>query len=422
MLQLTNGLRKARAFGSLSSILPTALVTFLLLQAVPAMAAQTAYRVTAGDVLAITVYGDNGLSGQFPVSGDGTIGYPILGNIAVADRTVGEISEEIGKTLMEHIANLSVAVAVKEYAPVFIMGEVQKPGKYEFRPGMITLELFALSGGLREATTQTDVSGVQLIAAQQEYEDMSLQILSQDIRRVRLEAELGNRAFEYQPSDGAPTRDPVLVRKMVDAERGIYQQRLSVMESQRRNLEEQRANYIDEIEMLEKSTVLRNEQFSLTQMDVNASQGLVTRGAIPEASLRERKKDLLAMNQQLLEAGSFLARAKQNKNEMDRQIDELVSRRQNDAAGELRDVNLDMIRLRNRMMFSVQTMAEIGAAARRVTTLNQTITTEFVLVRPSNGNYVEQVIDEHTVLKSGDLVRVRLRQAALQGTRISSAN
>ena len=174
--------------------------------------------------------------------------------------------------------------------------------------------------------------------------------------------------------------------------------------------------------MLEKSTALRNEQFSLTQMDVNASQGLVTRGAIPEASLRERKKDLLSMNQQVLEAGSFLARAKQNKNEMDRQIEELMSRRQNDAAGELRDVNLDMIRLRNRMTFSVQTMAEIGAAARRVTTLNQTITTEFVLVRPSNGNYVEQVIDEHTELKSGDLVRVRLRQAAAQGARISSAN
>ncbi|MBR7559836.1 polysaccharide biosynthesis/export family protein, partial [Mycobacterium tuberculosis] len=86
------------------------------------------------------VYGDAGLTGIFPVSVDGTIAYPILGNIAVANHTITEIGQTITQSLLQHIPGLSVSVAVKEYAPVFVIGDVQKPGKYEYRPGMIALE------------------------------------------------------------------------------------------------------------------------------------------------------------------------------------------------------------------------------------------------------------------------------------------
>jgi polysaccharide export outer membrane protein len=383
-------------------------IALLQLPALASASDASGYKIATGDVLTITVYGDTGLSGIFPVSVDGTISYPILGNLAVTDKSVAEIGDEIAKDLMTHIANLSVAVAVKEYAPVFIIGDVQKPGKYEFRPGMITLELFALGGGLREATTQTDMSGIQLIAAQQEYEDMSVQLLSQDVRRVRLEAELNDKPFEYSANNDGSARDPVTVQNIIDGERNLYKLRLSVMENQKKNLEDQRQNFIEEIDTLEKSGSLRNEQFALLKLDVDASQGLVTRGAASESTLRERKRELLAMNQQLLEFGSFLARAKQNKNEMERQIQELQSKRQNDAAAELRDISLDTIRLRKKMAYSIQTMAEIGAAARRVTALEKMIKTEFSVVRQKDGEYTEVAIDEHTPIKAGDVIRVQL--------------
>lgn len=371
-------------------------------------AEQTSYKVASGDVLTITVYGDAGLTGTYPVGQDGAIGYPILGNISVEGRTADEIGRLIGDGLKSHIPNLSVAVAIKEYAPVFIMGEVQKPGKYEFRPGMIALELFALGGGLRESQLQTDTSGIQLVAAQQDYDDMSLQLLSDDIKRVRLEAEISDKPFDYPISDKGILRDPATVQRIVDAERRLYQMRLTVMQNDRNSLQDQRQNYVDEISMLEKSTDMRNQQFGLMKMDVDASQGLVARGAASESTLRERQRELLAMNQQLLEAGSFLARAKQNKNEMERRLQELDSKRKSDAAAELQQVNLEMLRIRKKMDYSGQLMAEISAAARRVTDKANVIQTEFSVVRLSDGQYKEVVIDEHTPLVAGDLVRVRL--------------
>ena len=51
------------------------------------------YRIGAGDIVSIAVYGDEGLSGVFPVAPDGSIAYPILGNVSVGGLTPAEIGE-----------------------------------------------------------------------------------------------------------------------------------------------------------------------------------------------------------------------------------------------------------------------------------------------------------------------------------------
>ncbi|WP_418137382.1 polysaccharide biosynthesis/export family protein [Agrobacterium sp. El2ro-1b] len=380
----------------------------LVFHQIPATADGTNYKVATGDVLTISVYGDPGLTGLFPVSADGTIGYPLLGNVNVVDQTVNEIGERISRDLASHVANRSVAVAVKEYAPIFVVGDVQKPGKYEFRPGMIVLELFALGGGLRESNAQRDTSGIQLIAAQQEYEDMSMQLLSQDIRRVRLEAELNDTEFEYKGDEIGLVRDRAALEKIVASETSLFRLRLSAQQDEKTNLEVQRQNFIQEIDTLQKSNVMRSQQLELLDMDVNASKELVTRGAASESALRERKRELLSMNQQVLESTSFLARAQQNKSEVERRILELKSKRHNDAATELRETSLDIMRLKKKLDFSLQSMAEIGSTARRVSSLEDMIQTKFFIVRQVAGTYREIAADEHTQVRAGDVVRVRL--------------
>ncbi len=396
-----------RSRGSSLMIASTTFLSLAFYQ-IPAAADGTNYKVATGDVLTISVYGDPGLTGLFPVSADGTIGYPLLGNVNVVDQTVNEIGERISRDLASHVANRSVAVAVKEYAPIFVVGDVQKPGKYEFRPGMIVLELFALGGGLRESNAQRDTSGIQLIAAQQEYEDMSMQLLSQDIRRVRLEAELNDTEFEYRGDEIGLVRDRAALEKIVASETSLFRLRLSAQQDEKTNLEVQRQNFIQEIDTLQKSNVMRGQQLELLDMDVNASKELVTRGAASESALRERKRELLSMNQQVLESTSFLARAQQNKSEVERRILELKSKRHNDAATELRETSLDIMRLKKKLAFSLQSMAEIGSTARRVSSLEDMIQTKFFIVRQVAGTYRETAADEHTQVRAGDVVRVRL--------------
>jgi polysaccharide export outer membrane protein len=391
---------------------PAALLRSVVLSAIVASSSPLSiraedYKIDGGDVLAVTVYGDAGLSGAFPVAADGSISYPILGNIQVADKTTAEVGALLSSGLREHIANLSVSVAIKQYAPVFIVGDIQKPGQYDYRPGMIVLELFALGGGLRQGGEQvTNNSGVQLVAAQQDYDDTQLQLLSLDVRRARLAAEFNDKPFEYK-TDGNP-RYAAAIDSMVAAERSIYETRVAVQAADRANLEAQRDNYGEEIEMLEKGSTIRSQLVDLQKQDLDTSQGLVAKGAAPQAVLRDRQRDLLTMNEQALEGAAFLARAKQNKNEMERQLQGLDNKRKNDSAGELRTVSFDMERLRRKLEFILQSMAEIGAASQRTSTLQKTTNTEFSAMRVIDGKHQEVQLGEDSPVLAGDIVRIRL--------------
>lgn len=369
--------------------------------------AEEPYKIVSGDVLQITVYGDAGLSGTFPVSVDGTIGYPILGNIPVVDHSISEISSSISTALLQHIPGLSVSVAVKEYAPVFVIGDVQKPGKYEYRPGMIALELFALSGGLKEATDKMDTAGTQLVTARQEYSDTNLQLFAQGVKRARLEAELDGKPFEYVLED-VSTEDQPARQQIVDSERRLFKLRLAALQNEEKALQAQKGNYREEITTLEQGTTLRNDEISLLEQNVKASQTLVEKGLSAQSTYRDTQRQLSAMRRDALEFGSFLARARQNENDIEQRLLALNELRANDAAKELRDIDLDMLRLRKKLSFIVQTMAEIGAAAQRATTREQAVKLTFSVARMIDGNYQETELSEHDPIKAGDILRAQL--------------
>ncbi|MEK1850969.1 MAG: polysaccharide biosynthesis/export family protein [Phyllobacterium sp.] len=366
------------------------------------------YKIASGDVLQITVYGDAGLSGTFPVSVDGTIGYPILGNIPVADHNISEVTNTISQALLQHIPGLSVSVAVKEYAPVFVIGDVQKPGKYEYRPGMIALELFALSGGLKEATDRLDTAGTQLVAARQDYSDTSLQLFAQDVKRTRLEAELNDKSFEYVVDKDTGTDDLAARQGVIDSEQKLFELRLAALHSQEEALKAQKQNYSEEISTLEESTKLRNQEISLLEQNVAASEKLVAQGLTAQSTMRDTQRQLSAMRRDALEFGSFLARAKQNENAVGQNLLALRDQRSNDAAKELRDIDLDIIRLKKRLSFIVQTMAEIAASAQRANTREQAVKLVFTVVRDVNGQYLETELAEHDQIKAGDILRAQL--------------
>jgi polysaccharide export outer membrane protein len=366
------------------------------------------YKVVSGDVLLVTVYGDAGLSGTFPVSVEGTIGYPILGNVPVANRTMTEISNTISTGLLQHIPGLSVSVAMKEYAPVFVIGDVQKPGKYEFRPGMIALELFALSGGLKDAADKMDTAGTQLVSARQDYSDTSLQLFAQDVRRARLQAELDEKPFEYVLDKDIVADDLQARQHVVESERRIYDLRLSALRSEAKALQDQKQNYREEIDTLEKSTKLRNEEISLLEQNVGSSEKLVSQGLTAQSTLRDSQRQLSAMRRDALEFGSFLARARQNENAIGQRLLALNEQRANEAANQLRDIEIDIIRLKKRLAFIVQTMAEIGATAQRATTRDQTVKLTFSVARIVNGEYQESELTEHDPIKAGDILRAQL--------------
>lgn len=107
------------------------------------------YTLGPGDKVRIITFGTRQLTGTFTVSDSGTISVPLLGEVRAAGLTAPQLQDEVIRKLKKSgmYRNPSVAVEVKQYRPIFILGEVKNPGQYPYQPGMTILTAVAIAGG-----------------------------------------------------------------------------------------------------------------------------------------------------------------------------------------------------------------------------------------------------------------------------------
>ena len=110
---------------------------------------RTNYVVGPGDVLTVHVFYEPQLSGNFRVENDGQFGYPFLGRVNAAGKTVGAIATLLKERLSDgYLRNPQVTVDVEQFRSqsVFVMGEVRTPGKYILSGSITLLDALAQSG------------------------------------------------------------------------------------------------------------------------------------------------------------------------------------------------------------------------------------------------------------------------------------
>ncbi len=107
------------------------------------------YMIGAHDVLRITSYDDENLTGRFPVDADGTFAYPLVGRVKLGGLTLRAAEAWLKTTLIERglFKNPHITVAIDAYRSqkVFVLGEVRRPGVYPLSGAMTLIEALALA-------------------------------------------------------------------------------------------------------------------------------------------------------------------------------------------------------------------------------------------------------------------------------------
>ena len=106
------------------------------------------YQLAANDQMRITVFDEEALSGEYIVTPEGNIAFPLLGDIAVAGLTPSEVGELIYQRLSpQYMSNPRINVEVLSYRPVYVLGEVGRSGTYDYVPEMTATQAIAAAGG-----------------------------------------------------------------------------------------------------------------------------------------------------------------------------------------------------------------------------------------------------------------------------------
>jgi len=112
-----------------------------------------AYRIGVRDVLEVSVFAHEDLSGVSTVPSDGVLQFPLIGKLTVAGRTVSEVEKELADRLgADFLVDPQVSVRVKEYESqwVNIVGEVKTPGKYPLKGAVTLVDVLTQAGGLTD--------------------------------------------------------------------------------------------------------------------------------------------------------------------------------------------------------------------------------------------------------------------------------
>jgi polysaccharide biosynthesis/export protein len=103
-------------------------------------------------VLQIAVWKNEAVSKTVPVRPDGVVSLPLVHDVQAAGLTPMELRAILVRRLTDFMPNPEVSVIVTEVKSfkVSVIGEVQKPARYDLKAETTVLEVLALAGGFNE--------------------------------------------------------------------------------------------------------------------------------------------------------------------------------------------------------------------------------------------------------------------------------
>lgn len=125
------------------------------------------YRLDSGDRLRVSVFEQTGLSNTYTVDQAGYIAFPLIGQVAARGQTMPQLEAAIASRLKQgYLRDPDVTIEMDRYRPVFVMGEVGRPGQYSYVPGMTAQNAIAIAGGFTSRGNQRDIDVTRKINGQ----------------------------------------------------------------------------------------------------------------------------------------------------------------------------------------------------------------------------------------------------------------
>ncbi|WP_170336809.1 polysaccharide biosynthesis/export family protein [Ruegeria arenilitoris] len=298
-------------------ILPTLVFGLILPNIVKAE-----YILTPGDEITLSI-------GELPDSTvvsridiDGKVSFPRLGSFQASGFTLTELRENInletagmvisiyspsGEWFQVTIDGTSIYLGMKSYLPVFVTGDVARPGPVEFQPGMTVRTALASGGGVlsslispQEALVNAPVLRSNLTTLAIEHANLVAELWSLNALFERDE----NLSMSGLPSVSVNKENfEAFILSRKDQVRLMLRERLT----EYGHLEDQLATLTKRIDLFNEKLRNQEQLIELAKEEVISAETLVEKGLARASVLSNARQSLLALSSNTLEAESILA-------------------------------------------------------------------------------------------------------------------
>ncbi|UYN93242.1 MAG: polysaccharide export protein [Enhydrobacter sp.] len=149
---------------------------------------QTEYKLGSGDKIRVVVLSDPQFSGDYEVNSAGTINARMLGNMSVTGSTTADLEEQLKSRYLSagFLTDPRISVELVSYRPFFIIGEVSRPGSFQYLSCLRVVQAVAVAGGYTRRASRARITIRRFFSnfAEEEYVTEDTLVEPGDVVRV----------------------------------------------------------------------------------------------------------------------------------------------------------------------------------------------------------------------------------------------
>ena len=140
------------------------------------------YILQSGDLVEIKVFMEPNMDRVLRISSNGTVTYPLVGNVKIGGYSVSDAEEQLVEKLKYYIKNPQVSMLIKEYSNkmVYVLGQVKKPSELSIPPEktMTVLEAITSVGGFTDIANTSKIKVLRMENGKQKSIDVDVNAIT----------------------------------------------------------------------------------------------------------------------------------------------------------------------------------------------------------------------------------------------------
>ena len=385
--------------------------------------AKAEYRIDAGDILEIAVAGMPDWRQRVEVQLDGSISYPLLGTLVVAGLSPSEIRTKIQSILStkvfrqstpdgrEHVVILDadqVTANVVEYRPIYVNGDVSRPGVQAYRPLMTVRQAVALCGGYEIMRFRMNNPFLESADFRSDYESLWTDFAKEQVHIWRIRTELGEEGnLDQKVLQDVPlpaSKISQITRLEAEQLKGRQEDYLREKEFLRRVIKQAE----EHIGVLSESLMKEEEGVQADLQDFQRVTDLFGKGAVPITRITDARRAVLWSSTLKLQTTAQWMSQKKQREEVSRQLERLDDQRRMDLLRELQDAGVRLSQISARLQ-GVGEKLQYTALVRSQLVRGSGGKPQVAIIRKGENGRERIVAEEDFELQPGDVVEVALR-------------
>ncbi|MBK5958817.1 polysaccharide export protein [Rhodoplanes elegans] len=388
------------------------------------------YRLAVGDTLETSVVGIPELQQRIQINRDGEISIPLGGQVRADGLTLAEVRERIRKLLPSKefrrrneagreypviIAPSDIDVRIFEYRPIYLSGDVSKPGEVPYRPGLTLRQAVSLAGGYDIMRFRMNNPFLEQSDLRAEYNSLWAEFAKEQVHVARLKAELDGKS-EIDRTSLIETPLPSTVAERVQEleaeklrtrsvdyakERAYLKEAVAKEEGRMRILTEQQTKEAAGVED-------DNEEFRRVQE-------LLQRGSVPITRVVEARRSLLLSSTRQLQTSAQLAQVDRDRDEFSRKSTKLDDDRRLELLNELQEANVKLSGIQFRLKGLSEKLVYVGMVRSQLVRGSGSKPQLTVFRKTEKSGIESLTVAEDVELSPGDVVEVSLQSDFLPG-------